>query len=111
MKGDLAALVKLAHLERNYMRDTVSGAGAGICHLCCAGQANHSYHQTDFDSIAKMRRGAPLPWKDEPSLLTYIPHSPSHKANFFKLDMFHILLKGVFGDLAANAVVVQKLLV
>ena len=110
LKGDLAALVKLAQLDRNYMRDTISGNGAGICHLCCAGQANHSYHETTFESLAKMRRGAPLPWKNEPSLLIHIPHSPSRKASFFKLDMFHILLKGVFGDIAANAIVVQKLL-
>ncbi|CAE7264945.1 unnamed protein product [Symbiodinium pilosum] len=105
LKRDLAALVKLGKLQRNYMRDTMSGKGAGICHLCRGGQENFSYHETDFNIMTEMRRDAPLPWTQQPSLLNSIPHSPSRKAAFFKLDLFHILLKGVFGDIAANAIV------
>ena len=108
LKRDLAALVKLGKLQRNYMRDTMSGKGAGICHLCRGGQENFSYHETDFNIMTEMRRDAPLPWTQQPSLLNSIPHSPSRKAAFFKLDLFHILLKGVFGDIAANAIAPQK---
>ena len=108
LKGDLAALVKLGKLQRNYMRDTMSGKGAGICHLCRGGQENFSYHETDFNIMTEMRRDVPLPWTQQPSLLNSIPHSPSRKAAFFKLDLFHILLKGVFGDIAANAIAPQK---
>ena len=90
------------------MRDTMSGKGAGICHLCRAGQENFSYHEMDFEVMTEMRRDVPLPWTQQPSLLNSIPHSPSRKAAFFKLDLFHILLKGVFGDIAANAIAAQK---
>ena len=105
LKGDLAALVKLGQLERNFMRDTASGCGKGICHLCRAGQENFSFHDTNFDAMTNMRRDVPLPWTHEPSLISLIPCSPSRKPDFFKLDIFHILLKGVFGDIAANAIV------
>ena len=110
IKGDLAGLVKLGKLERNFMRDTASGKGKGICHLCRAGQENYNYNETDFDLLEAMKQNVPLPWSQEPSLLTWIPHSPSRKAEFFKLDVFHILLKGVFGDIAANAIDSGKLL-
>ncbi|CAE7290794.1 unnamed protein product, partial [Symbiodinium pilosum] len=70
LKGDLAALVKLGQLERNFMRDTASGCGKGICHLCRAGQENFSFHDTNFDAMTNMRswfKGA-----DTATLCTYL---------------------------------------
>ena len=108
MKGDLVALVKLGSLERNFMRDTATGSGPGICHLCKAGQEGHGWHEIDLDLMKRMKENVPLPWTREPSLITHIPTSPSKKAQFFRLDVFHILLKGVFADVAANAIVSWK---
>ena len=108
LKGDLAALVKLGKLTRNYMRDTATGIGPGICHLCKAGQEGCGWDETDFLPMQRMKTNVPTPWHQEPSLISLIPVSPSKKAEFFRLDVFHILLKGVFGDICANAIVSCK---
>ena len=104
LKGDLQGLVKLGRLTRNFMRDTASGDGPGICHLRKAGQAGHPWHIIDFQAMQKMKANLPDPWASPPSLISIIPQSDTHKAAFFRLDIFHLLLKGVFADMSANAI-------
>ena len=104
-KGDLQGLIKVGKLSRNFMRDTATGNGPGICHLCRAGQEGMPWHNTEYCAMKAMKKDVPPPWKEEPSLVAQLPHSPSHKAQFFCVDLFHTLLKGVFGDIAANCVV------
>ena len=104
-KGGLQAFIKIGKLQRHFLRDTPSGVGKGICHLCLAGTQGHSWHFTGFKAMQNMKVNLPDPWDSEPSLISKIPQSPTHKPEFFRLDIFHTLLKGVFADMAANAIV------
>ena len=105
MKGDLQAIIKIGKLKRNFMRDTSVSAGRGICHLCCAGQEGHMWHDTSFSNMSRMKSSCnEPPWDTEPSLTAKIPVAPDGKPAFFKIDLFHVLLKGVYGDMAANAI-------
>jgi len=54
--------------------------------------------------MAKMRRGAPLPWKQEPGLLRPLKLQDKYKAEFFRFDLFHCCHKGLMADICANIV-------
>ena len=108
-KGDLQALIKVGQLQRNFMRDTATGFGPGICHLCKAGMENEPWHRTDFKSMASMKTNVPPLWAKEPALIAKLPQCPSQKPHFFRVDLFHTLHKGVYGDLAANAIASRQL--
>ena len=111
LKGDLAALVKLGQLDRSFMRETPSKPdGAGICHLCRGGQANCPWHNVSYSNMSAMRKGRAPPWKQEPSLVAHIPQSAEHKAEFFRIDLFHCAHKGVWGDAAANTIATLQIL-
>ena len=105
LKGDLQGIVKLGKLSRSFLRDTATSTGSGVCHLCKAGQPDFPWHETAFTKMSDMKKNVADPWQEEPSLVKHIPQSPSRKHEFFRLDPFHILVKGVYADLAANAVV------
>ena len=105
LKGDLVALVKLAGLTRNFQRDTWSNEdGPGICHLCSAGQLGHSWHDISYENLLLMRQDSTLPWVQTPSLIAELPVDPRDLPGFFRLDVIHIMHKGVLGDLAANII-------
>ena len=111
LKGDLAALVKIGQLKRNYQRDApTKTSGPGICHLCMAGQEGHSWHDVRFDNMSSMRENLVPPWSKEPSVIRLIPQSELHKPQFFELDLFHCAHKGVWGDIAANTIASQLLI-
>ena len=97
--------MKLGKLTRNFMRDTTSSNGAGICHLCAAGRHGAPWHEHDFDFMASFKENLDDPWSSEPSLIAKIPQMSSRKPEFFKVDLFHTLHKGFFGDIAANGIV------
>ena len=104
LKGDWAALVKCGELTRHHLRDvSAKDGGKGICHLCLGGQESHHWYDISFNNMKKMRIGAPAPWKAEPGLVKHIPLGP-YPNLFFRIDIFHTLHKGVFGDIAANAI-------
>ena len=108
MKGDWPALVKCGQLTRHHLRDVSGkgaskGSGAGICHLCLGGQASHDWFDISHENMKKMKVGATPPWKSEPALVRHLPLGP-YKPDFFRIDIFHTLHKGVFGDIAANAI-------
>ena len=105
LKGDLQGIVKLGKLTRNFMRDSASAKSAGICHLCLAGHQGKPWHEHDFQVMSGLKRNLPPPWASEPSLIAKIPQIPSRKHEFFKVDLFHTLHKGFFGDIAANSIV------
>ena len=104
LKGDLQGIVKLGQLSRNFMRDSVKSNSAGICHLCNAGRGGTPWHEHDFGIMAEMKKDVPNPWTNEASLTRRIPQIPSRKPEFYKLDLFHTLHKGFFGDIAANSI-------
>lgn len=106
LKGDWPALVKLGKLQRHFGR-TITSAGAestGICHLCRAGQDGFSYNNFDYDTMLESRRLVEPPWSSPGALTTKIPQDQTRLAQFFKIDLFHTFHKGIFGDLAANAI-------
>ena len=107
MKGDWPALIKLGNLSRHHLRVTWSkSAGAGICHYCMAGMPGHvEWHDVSYRNMAAMRLHAPPPWPYPPALIRYVPHSISQEAYFFRIDLFHLMHKGVLADVAANAIV------
>ncbi|CAL1139171.1 unnamed protein product [Cladocopium goreaui] len=106
MKGDWAALVKCGQLVRHHLRDvSAKKSGAGICHLCLGGQESHNWFDISYDNMEKMRDGAPPPWSHEPAIVRHLPLGDPYKHHFFRIDVFHTLHKGVFGDIAANAIV------
>ena len=105
MKGDWAALVKCGQLVRHHLRDvSAKKSGAGICHLCLGGQESHNWFDISYDNMEKMRDGAPPPWSHEPAIVRHLPLGDPYKHHFFRIDVFHTLHKGVFGDIAANAI-------
>ena len=109
MKGDWPALVKCGQLVRHHLRDVTGkgaskGSGAGICHLCLGGQENNDWFDISYNNMTKMRVNAPLPWKAESPLVKHLPLGEPYKHLFFRIDVFHTLHKGVFGDIAANSI-------
>ena len=108
LKGDWPALIKLGGLQRHFGRVIAidDKAGKGICHLCQADQEGHkNWHDVSWENMSRMHAGAPLPWDTDPSLVSAIPLPNEYKVDFFRIDMFHTLHKGVFGDIAANTLV------
>ncbi|CAE7728144.1 unnamed protein product, partial [Symbiodinium pilosum] len=106
MKGDWPALTKIGQLRRHHLRDTWStNTGVGICHRCLGGQEGHSWHDVSYENMLAMRRDVPVPWTSTPGIISNLPVSSKHVADFFKIDLFHTFHKGVFADAAANAIV------
>ena len=105
MKGDWPALVKCGELKRHHLRDvSTKSSGAGICHLCLGGQESHEWHDVSYNNMKRMRIDCPPPWSNEPHLMRHLPVGEPYKHLFFRIDLFHTLHKGVFGDIAANAI-------
>ena len=108
LKGDWPALVKLGKLERHFGHN---GAGnSGICHLCKAGQESHNYADFSYEAMLKAREDVPPPWVAVGGLTKYVPQDQSRLPEFYRIDIFHTFHKGVFGDLAANAIETRSLL-
>ena len=111
LKGDWPALTKVGRLVRHHLRNVTKKAfGSGICHLCAGGsQGFEDWHNTSFSNMERMHRAATVPWslRNVPALISRLPLSPNveHQAQFFKIDLFHTLHKGVIGDACANALV------
>ena len=104
LKGDWPALVRLGGLQRHFLRDTSGdSASAGLCHLCMSGR-NGAWHDVSFSHMQQMKRNFEAPWATTPSLVSLIPHSPAHAAEFFRVDLFHTFHKGVVGDAAASCI-------
>ena len=105
LKGDWPALTKLGQLTRHHLRHTwVNMDGHGICHMCNGGRLGHEWHNVSYDNMVRMKENVPPPWARPPDLISLIPHSPAHEPDFFKVDIFHNLHKGLLADAAANAV-------
>ncbi|CAJ1393805.1 unnamed protein product [Effrenium voratum] len=106
MKGDWPALCKLGQLTRHFLRNK-SGEGkmVGICHMCKAGQRDQAWHITDEQHMDTLHQDAGVPWTTPSPFTRIIPQDPDKKPEFYRVDLFHTLHKGVFGDVAANAVV------
>ena len=114
LKGDWPALIKLGKLERHFTRESYP-YGKGLCHLC---QANtemcHSWHECDFTTapwVATMST-APMPWTptQESSLTKNLPMEVAFKPQFYLVDLFHTVHKGVHADLAGSAIVTWVML-
>ena len=108
LKGDWPGLTKMGQLQRHHLRDTfTSEDGAGICHLCMGGCSGHQWYDISYNNMVKMKSSVVPPWTRPPSLISCLPHSPDHEAQFFRIDVFHNLHKGVLADAAANAIVAR----
>ena len=108
MKGDWPALSKIGGLSRHFGRLVTQNneKAKGICHLCKADQPGFGdWHNITYENMVKLHEGATLPWKEEPSLVAAVRLRDCDKAAFFRVDCFHVLHKGFFGDMAANALV------
>lgn len=113
-KGDWPALVKIGSLNRHFQRVSYSTKTPppGLCHLCKADQQHHKdWHDVSWDNMVKMKQGSALPWVKDPSLVLAVPTPNCYKAQFFRVDLFHTLHKGVMGDIAANAIVLWNSIV
>ncbi|CAE7853363.1 unnamed protein product [Symbiodinium microadriaticum] len=109
LKGDWPALAKLGNLSRHHGRNTwVNMDGYGICHLCNGGRLGHEWHDVSYNNMRKMKEDVPPPWSRPSDLISLIPHSPSHEPDFYKVDVFHNLHKGLLADAAANAIDVRQ---
>lgn len=108
LKGDWVGLAKIGRLNRHHLRDTHDGDGVGVCHLCNAGKLGHEWHRWTTKAMDSMIAGADLPWSTPSAFTTEIPQADDCKANFFKIDIFHTMHKGIVGDLVANAIVTCK---
>lgn len=108
LKGDWPALAKIGTLSRTFghLSNKDDGSAKGICHLCSADQCGYkNWHDISWANMVAMRENNyTLPWKSEPSILSAVPLHESDKATFFCPDPFHTLHKGLFGDIAANAI-------
>ena len=108
MKGDWPALAKVGSLSRHFgrqVRSTGKEGGHGICHLCQADRPSfENWHDLSWENMCRMHLNSPVPWTTEPSLVKTIPLPENYKADFFRIDIFHALHKGLMGDIAANAI-------
>ena len=76
LKGDWPALTKLGCLTRHHGREASVKDGAGICHLCLAGQRGHEFHIFDYTKM-KASRAPDWPWT-KPSSLTTVNSTEPH---------------------------------
>lgn len=107
MKGDWPALCKLGQLTRHFLRKKTTGGktkAVGLCHLCKAGQNDNPWHITEEQHMDMLHEEVGLPWTKASPFTRIIPQDPDSKPQFYKVDLFHTLHKGVFADVAANAV-------
>ena len=105
LKGDWQGLIKIGRLTRHFLRDApLNPHPVGVCHLCQAGRVGFPWHHNDVDAawLADVDPEGDLPWL-QPSPLLKIPHSSGPQ--FFLIDIFHTLHKGIYGDFAASALV------
>ena len=103
LKGDLAGLVKMGRLTRNWSRDSPTKANPpGICHLCQAGRASFPWFEIEREAkwLRDPHATRDRPWH-HPSPLTKIPSDLT--GGFFLIDTFHTLHKGVAGDFGASS--------
>lgn len=109
LKGDWPALNKVGNLNRHFGRlvtDPNAKNRAGICHLCRADcEGFEGWHDVSWQNMQRFHEGSPLPWSVEPDLVAAIPLPNKYKADWFKIDIFHTLHKGLMADIAANAIV------
>ena len=107
MKGDWPALVKVGGLTRHFGRQVTGSAssGHGICHFCQADRPGFErWHDLSWGNMDKLHHNCPLPWDVEPDLVAGIGLPQNYKAQWFRIDLFHTLHKGLFADIAANAI-------
>lgn len=108
MKGDWPALAKVGSLSRHFGRQVKTSGksgGHGICHLCQADRPSfENWHDVSYENMCYMHSNSPAPWLIEPSLLKAIRMPEEYKPQFFRIDIFHALHKGLMGDIAANAI-------
>lgn len=112
MKGDWPALAKIGQLTRTFghQSDKNDEKAKGICHLCRADQQGlKHWNDISFETMIEMRANNTLPWKKDPCLVTAVGLHDSDKADFFRIDVFHTLHKGFFGDIAANGIATAML--
>ena len=112
MKGDWPALAKIGQLTRTFghQSDKNDEKAKGICHLCRADQQGlKHWNDISYDTMIEMRANNTLPWKKEPCLVSAVGLHDSDKADFFRVDVFHTLHKGFFGDIAANGIATAML--
>ena len=102
-KGDWVDLVKVGRLTRHFMRDSPKHVDPpGVCHLCQAGRRGFPWHLNQAGSAWLLHPPAEddVPWSTASPLLR-IPHDSG--PNFFLIDAFHTLHKGVVGDMVASS--------
>ena len=114
-KGDLPALIRLGHFERNYARCPKQAASKkdclGICHLCLAGVEgpnNQPLHPwEDFGPLASWRRTMfqEVPWLDEPEILMGTPTITRAQEAFFAVDVWHTFHYGVAKNFLGSALI------
>lgn len=105
LKGDWPALAKVGTLNRTFSHQSPKDNAAGICHLCNADQFGFkNWHDPTWAKMIAMRTDRKHPWKKEPTIISKLPIYECDKPDFFRVDLFHTLHKGFFGDIAANSI-------
>ena len=111
LKGDLPFLSKAGHLTRTFMHIRKGPAGpkskalTGCCWKCSAGSAAICFEDLSRnpDWIHTCGPNNTLPWDVIPPWFDHVPHVPSDKGSFFKLDVLHIYHLGIGRDFGASA--------
>lgn len=114
-KGDWQWHCKSAKLTRtfNHLCATSSSLAnpkkkkpSGICHLCLGGQDGVPWEDPSITSKWAQTIGtSSLPWHSAPPF-TNIPQDEKHLAEFYAIDAFHTLQKGVEADAVASVLIV-----
>ncbi|CAE7779886.1 unnamed protein product [Symbiodinium sp. CCMP2456] len=106
--GDWQFFAKLGRLTRCYTHVSKrSGQKTlnGICHLCCAGQANYPWEDFVDAPLWMPSVGTEEPWEQTPSLIRRLHCDSSNRATFFRPDFWHCLHLGAGKAFIASAVV------
>ncbi|CAE7218706.1 unnamed protein product [Symbiodinium sp. KB8] len=97
--GDWQWLVKAGKLTRNYNHVVKKPQDIeepqGICHLCQAGQKEHSFEQLQTRSPSWLQTIGQQDPFEQPSPLSTLPHEPGAAASLFKYDVWHTCHLGV----------------
>ncbi|CAE7886441.1 unnamed protein product [Symbiodinium microadriaticum] len=114
-KGDLPALIRLGHFERNYARCPKAPSSKteciGICHLCQAGvegPGNTALHPwEDFREGASWRDTLyqQVPWETEPEVLMGVPTVRGAAESFFVVDVWHTFHYGIARNYVGSAMI------
>ena len=106
LKGDWPIHIRIGKLTRHFSKKGVlrTSHNSGICHLCRAGETHYPPNDYSVDAAWRSTYLTKRPWNEEGPFFCIPQPSPAREL-MHKFDLFHLLLKGCFAELAGSSLV------